>query len=98
MKLKYLKNVVTLKKFQEKCTGCKMCLYVCPQNVFELNDKKVIIARKDDCMECGACTKNCAYDALYVKSGVGCASAIIYGKLNNTEPNCDCSKTDSACC
>ncbi len=98
MKLQYLKDIVTLKLYTEKCTSCRMCIDVCPHNVFEVINKKVRITRKDNCMECGACVNNCAYDALYVKTGVGCAFAVIFGKLNNTEPSCDCSKEESSCC
>ncbi len=98
MKLQYLRNVTTLKQFTEKCTDCRMCINVCPHNVFEEKEKKVRIAQKDNCMECGACMKNCAYGALFVKSGVGCASAVIYGKLKKTEPVCSCSKNESSCC
>jgi formate hydrogenlyase subunit 6/NADH:ubiquinone oxidoreductase subunit I len=42
------------------------------------------------CIECGACVINCPVEALTVKKGVGCASAIINGWLTGEEPNCDC--------
>ncbi len=35
--LSYLKNVVTLKLDENKCTGCGMCLEVCPHQVFKMN-------------------------------------------------------------
>lgn len=97
MKDLYLKNVATLKLHSEKCTGCGMCIDVCPHGVFALNDGKTEIIEKDRCMECGACAKNCPFDAISVKSGVGCAYAIIMGKLTGTEPSCGCSD-DSGCC
>jgi ferredoxin len=28
-------------------------------------------------MECGACMKNCAFNAIQVETGVGCAAALI---------------------
>lgn len=98
MRHKYLKNVVTLKHYSEKCTGCGICMNVCPHNVFEMKDKKVTIINLDSCMECGACAKNCPFDALEVKPGVGCASAIIKGWLTGSEPSCDCSGSNSDCC
>jgi ferredoxin len=61
-------------------------------------DKKARIVDVDDCMECGACALNCQYGAITVKSGVGCAAAIINGILNNTEPSCDCSKENTPNC
>jgi NAD-dependent dihydropyrimidine dehydrogenase PreA subunit len=98
MKHKYLKNVVTLKLIQEKCIGCGMCLDVCPHGVFELKDGKAQISDKDFCMECGACAKNCPCLAIEVTSGIGCAQAIIVGKLTGTEPHCGCSDENNNCC
>ena len=96
----YLKNVVTLKLDEAKCTGCGWCLNVCPHNVFELKNGKACIIDKDDCMECGACAKNCKFNAISVKSGVGCAAGIINGILTNSEPSCGCSdgSSKSNCC
>ena len=94
----YLKDVVTLELDQQKCTGCKMCIIVCPHEVFSIKDKKAYINKKDHCMECGACEKNCPEGAIYVKSGVGCAAGIINGILRGTEPSCDCGTSNSNCC
>lgn len=90
MKQVYLKNVVSLRLDKEKCVGCKRCTEVCPHEVFEMKDKKAEIINKDLCMECGACMKNCAYNAIFVKPGVGCAYAIMIGKFKGTEPDCGC--------
>ena len=86
--MKYLKNVVTLHLDPEKCTGCGMCMEVCPHSVFQKSGKIVAIADRDACMECGACAKNCAFSAISVQQGVGCAAAIIIGFFTGTEPTC----------
>lgn len=96
--MKYLSGVVTLKLNEEMCNGCGMCTKVCPHDVFELSGKKSHIVRLDYCMECGACALNCPEQAITVNSGVGCAAGIINGILNNTEPSCGCSDSDSNCC
>lgn len=96
--LMYLKNVVTLALDQQKCNGCRMCTNVCPHEVFIVRDKKAFIIRKDQCMECGACEKNCPEGAISVRSGVGCAAGILNGLLRGTEPNCDCSSSSGTCC
>ena len=88
--LSYLKNVATLKLDTGKCIGCRMCEKVCPHNVFIISGKKSHIQKLNACMECGACAKNCPTNALFVQSGVGCASGIIKGIINGTEPTCDC--------
>jgi len=95
---KYLSDVVTLQLDQEKCNGCKMCIIVCPHEVFGIRNKRAFIKELDSCMECGACAKNCPESAITVKSGVGCAAGIINGLLRGTEPTCDCSGGSSSCC
>jgi len=94
----YLKNVVSLRMENDKCIGCRMCVKVCPHQVFEMQDKKAVIVNRDHCMECGACALNCPVEALFVKQGVGCAAGVIYGILHNTEPSCNCSGSSGACC
>ncbi len=79
--LVYIKNVTTLKLDTDKCTGCRMCINVCPHAVFTLENKKAVITNKDRCMECGACSLNCSANALTVRSGVGCAAGIIQSAL-----------------
>ena len=66
-KLIYLKDVVTLKLDEAKCTGCGMCLEVCPHAVFQMNTRHVEIRDRDACMECGACSRNCPFDAISVQ-------------------------------
>ncbi|HVN71302.1 MAG TPA: mercury methylation ferredoxin HgcB [Desulfomonilia bacterium] len=89
-KLVYLKDVVTLHLDEHKCTGCGMCLEVCPHEVFTMNGKRVRITNRDACMECGACSRNCPAGAVSVKAGVGCAAAVINGMLGRTNSACCC--------
>ncbi|MBU0501653.1 MAG: 4Fe-4S binding protein [Candidatus Margulisbacteria bacterium] len=97
--MRYLKDVVTLKLDEVKCTGCQMCVKVCPHAVFAMKDKKAEIVDRDSCMECGACAKNCPSEAITVKSGVGCAAGIINGILQGTEATCDCAgHSGKSCC
>ena len=96
--LLYIKNVVTLELNEQKCSGCNMCILVCPHEAFEMKNKKSIIRHKDACMECGACAKNCPEEAIYVRTGVGCAAGIINGLIRGTEPTCDCSGSSGGCC
>ncbi len=99
MKLRYLKNTVSLTLDAETCTGCGMCIDVCPHGVFELDGRKAVIIDRDACMECGACKKNCPAGAIEVGSGVGCAAAVINGIIRGTTPDCGCSgSSSSGCC
>jgi NAD-dependent dihydropyrimidine dehydrogenase PreA subunit len=92
MSLHYLQNVVTLQLDQELCTGCRRCLEVCPHGVFTLKDKRAHIIDLDACIECGACAKNCAWNAITVQAGVGCAAALLHSKWSKTPVTCGCSE------
>jgi hypothetical protein len=41
-------------------------------------------------MECGACSRNCPVDAIFVQSGVGCANAVINSMLGREGSDCCC--------
>jgi NAD-dependent dihydropyrimidine dehydrogenase PreA subunit len=90
MKFTYMKNGETLSLNRDKCTGCGMCLEVCPHAVYRMESGKAEIAGRQYCMECGACKMNCPAGAIAVESGVGCAGAIIMGLIKNTSPDCGC--------
>lgn len=90
MQHRYIRNVVTLELYQDKCTGCGMCTVVCPHEVLLISEKKAHIKDKDACMECGACATNCPFDAISVQAGVGCAAAILRGKMIDGKLVCDC--------
>ncbi|MHC5039318.1 MAG: mercury methylation ferredoxin HgcB [Planctomycetota bacterium] len=81
MKLRYLRDVVTLNLDEGQCTGCGMCLEVCPRGVIAMTEGKARIVDRDACMECGACARNCPAEAIRVRSGVGCAYAVINAAL-----------------
>lgn len=76
---------------KNKCTGCKICLYVCPHHVIEMNDRAAILMNLERCMECGACQLNCHFDAIKVSKGTGCLIAIIKEDLlKMKEKGCSC--------
>ncbi|MBP7765007.1 MAG: 4Fe-4S dicluster domain-containing protein [Deltaproteobacteria bacterium] len=86
----YLKNVASLHLDIARCAGCGMCLDVCPHDVFVMQGKTAAIVRRDACMECGACSRNCPAGALAVAAGVGCATAFLNGLLGRNGGECCC--------
>ena len=51
----------------ERCTGCAICVKVCPTNVFDGAVGEVpVIARQSDCQTCSMCEVYCPADALFV--------------------------------
>jgi ferredoxin len=87
-RLIYLKNVVTLQLEEERCVGCGICAQVCPQAVLALEEGRARIRYRDSCMECGACARNCPAGALNVRTGVGCAAAVINAALGRKSACC----------
>jgi ferredoxin len=87
MELKYL-GLNTLRYDINKCTGCKMCVIICPHRIFQMNGKKAEVTAKDKCIECGACMRNCAFDAIKVDAGPGCAAAVLASKFGGKKEVC----------
>ena len=46
----------------EKCTGCGVCVDVCPLEAIKLENEKAVIS--DDCTECGTCIDECPNTAI----------------------------------
>jgi NAD-dependent dihydropyrimidine dehydrogenase PreA subunit len=88
MSLSYLPNVTTLQYDRDLCTGCGMCVEVCPHAVFRLEADHAVLDDRDACIECGACMTNCEAGALQVRAGVGCAAAIL--SSGGDAPSCGC--------
>lgn len=89
MPLRYLKNVVTLEYDPALCRGCEKCVEVCPHAIFTMDGAgKAVLGDRDLCMECGACMRNCPFDAIKVRPGVGCAYALMIGALRGKPAAC----------
>jgi len=54
---------MSIRVISEKCTGCKLCVKVCPFSAISLVDKKAVIDL-DKCNLCGACIEACKFDAI----------------------------------
>jgi NAD-dependent dihydropyrimidine dehydrogenase PreA subunit len=47
------------------CNGCRRCFELCPQGVWEMDeDKRAVLARRDDCTACRACLVQCMTEAI----------------------------------
>lgn len=55
-----------------------------------LGNEKAHMGKRDACMKCGACARNCPVEAIAVQSGVGCAQAVINTVLKRDSNTCRC--------
>ncbi len=56
---------------RERCTGCGICVDVCPRNCFSIEGRKAVITGSERCVQCSACIVQCPEDALYFASPLG---------------------------
>jgi len=95
----YLEN--SLQYHPEKCINCRRCTEVCPHGVFAEGTERAELVSPADCMECGACALNCPVQAIAVKSGVGCAWAMIAAAIRGKSMDsaeCGCGGDSGSCC
>lgn len=50
----------------EGCTGCGICVDVCPRGVYKLESKKAVVTDTEKCENCTACFKQCPEQAISV--------------------------------
>jgi NAD-dependent dihydropyrimidine dehydrogenase PreA subunit len=54
---------------QKKCIACGKCLEVCPVEVFEKRNNKVVEVKVNECLACRACERVCPVQAVNVREG-----------------------------
>ena len=57
---------MSIRVIKDKCTGCTLCLKVCPFGAIEIINKKAVIDL-DKCTLCGACVDACKPNAIELK-------------------------------
>ncbi len=59
-------NPASVNLVEDKCSGAADCVQVCPSDVLQMDGKrrKVVIARPEQCIQCGACVVQCPESAL----------------------------------
>jgi len=52
----------------ELCVGCRACVLVCPERVFDLiGDYLATVVAPDECTACMICEQDCPEDAIKVR-------------------------------
>ncbi len=52
------------------CIACGKCIAVCPMNVFNMKDGRVVVVKDNACIHCSLCQYNCPAQAVSVKHGL----------------------------
>ena len=60
------KALITFNIDEEKCTGCGVCIKVCPQMAISGEKKKPHTIDQERCIACGLCRDSCKFDAIAV--------------------------------
>ena len=53
------------------CTGCGVCVDVCPTDVLRMVDGRAVPVYEGDCQGCFLCTIDCPYNAISVMVQLG---------------------------
>lgn len=48
----------------DRCTGCELCVDVCPHGALALDDRQAVVARPDRCDYAGYCERICPAQAI----------------------------------
>ena len=57
---------MSIQIIKDKCTGCTLCVKVCPFGAITIVRKKAVI-NYDKCTLCGACVESCKFNAIDLK-------------------------------
>ncbi|MEW5764341.1 MAG: ATP-binding protein [Acidobacteriota bacterium] len=56
----------TVKVDYNECEDNRMCLEVCPEDVFEVVNSLIKVVREESCTGCNLCVENCPQGAITV--------------------------------
>ena len=54
---------------KNRCINCKVCIDICPYEVFDEVSGFAIVAQPEHCIECGECVRNCENEAIKLVDG-----------------------------
>jgi len=52
---------------KERCTGCGICVEVCPQRLFRVFEGKAEVFSEEKCTRCGDCVRHCPTRAIIIE-------------------------------
>ncbi len=67
---KSCRELISYRVVAENCTGCTLCLRVCPVNAITGEKKEIHFINSEICTRCGACFDACRFDAIEILTGI----------------------------
>jgi NADH-quinone oxidoreductase subunit F len=61
------KELITFYVIPEKCTGCGLCLNICPEDGITGEKQMPHVIHEENCIRCGICREVCNFDAIGVR-------------------------------
>ena len=52
---------------KEKCSGCNICVDICPLDVFALEDGSPKVVFEEECWHCNSCVLDCPSEAISLR-------------------------------
>lgn len=52
---------------KEKCNSCRMCIEICPLQLFEMDENGKAAVKKGGCIGCKSCEMQCPNSAIMVE-------------------------------
>jgi ferredoxin len=80
----------------EECTGCGICIEVCPAKAVKESDLMVLFIAADLCTDCGKCADSCPLNAITAQRGIVKAGGVEHIRKMPSDNNPG--KSDQARC
>lgn len=52
---------------EEECTGCGLCIEVCPNEVLDLEEGIAVVINEEACDGCGLCAEECPMSIIEIE-------------------------------
>jgi len=62
-----MNDILSVEIDRDRCTGCGICVDICPLDCFRLDEDDKAFMKYDECWYCGSCTLECPENAMALR-------------------------------